>query len=295
MWFRKRDEIIIRRKASKADRRSERDALFLFSVKNRARTSRRSGGGGIPRWFVLLMGLAAATAVIWMVVSGLKLLGESLFSGNERYVLKELQVTSDGSLGEKHVLRYANLEMGRNLFEIDLEKVRSDLGSVPVVKSVVVNRELPGRLRVKLAERMAMARLGRDSSVFHLAVDRTGHVLGPSSRSPTLPTITGLRDTGLRPGGTISDQPLALTALELLDICDSTRLGDIVRISSIDVRHPEHLVIELDKGERVTFRRERLEWRLHKLAGILTEAFQQGKIVATADLNVDANFSVIYR
>ncbi len=122
----------------------------------------------------------------------------------------------------------------------------------------------------------------------HLAIDRDGHVLGPSSRRKGLPAITGLRDRGLRPGSYI-DEKLVRDALEVLDLCDTSRLGQVVSIAVIDVRHPEYLDLTLRNGERVLFGRENMDWRLKRVAQSLQTASRLGKSISKIDWTVDNN------
>jgi len=126
------------------------------------------------------------------------------------------------------------------------------------------------------------------------AIDREGHVLGPSSRTPGLPAITGLRDRGLRPGSYLEEQ-LVRDALSVLDIIDTTRLSQVIRVATIDVRHPEYLDIRLRDGERVLMGRDRLDWRLTRLAQSLQTAAQLGRSIMTIDLTVNKNPPVEWR
>lgn len=126
-----------------------------------------------------------------------------------------------------------------------------------------------------------------------LAVDRDGYVLGPSARSPHLPSITGIRQGGLRPGSVLRGTTVQ-DALLTLSICDTTRLSQYVRIRSIDVSDAEHLDLRLEDGERVLLARERIEPNLRKVAATLQTCRERGTrpvlLDATGDNNVVARF-----
>ena len=86
-----------------------------------------------------------------------------------------------------------------------------------------------------------------------------------------------------------------LDALDLLDLCDTTRLGSVIHIQTIDVRDPDRLVLNLAGGEAIPMGRDQLKVRLEKLADTLKTAQELGRTIQTADLTVLRNVPVVYR
>jgi cell division protein FtsQ len=285
MWFNDGPLVVKRRKPN---RRKRTDTQPLLMVSARVADQRRERSRRIA---AVTLSVAALAGLCWVLVVGVRFLSRDLFTGNPKYLILNLDLQSDGQLRDHHVREYAGLREGMNLFSVDLNQVRRALQDVPVVRSVEVTRRLPDTLSVRLTERLALARLGADDRRNYLAIDRDGHVLGPSSRRKALPAITGLRDRGLRPGSYL-DEKLIRDALDVLDLCDTTRVGQTIRISSIDVRHPEHLDITLVGGERVLFGRSQLEWRLSKVEQSLQAAARLGKAIKILDWTVDKNAPV---
>lgn len=288
MWFRDDHQVVRRRKRNRR-RRTSRQPLLMVSARVADRRRER-----MHRVSAVVLSLLVLGASAWLLLAGIQWLGRVLFVENGRYTITKLDLSSDGKLRPQHIREYGGLAEGANLFAVNLDQVRSDLQSVPLVNTVEVSRRLPGTLIVRLTERIALARLGKDEERSHLAIDREGHVLGPSSRTPGLPAITGLRDRGLRPGSYIDEQ-LVRDALTVLDIIDTTRLSQVVRVATIDVRHPEYLDIRLHDGERVVMGRDRLDWRLTRLAQSLQTAAQLGRSIMTIDLTVNKNPPVEWR
>jgi D-alanine-D-alanine ligase len=150
----------------------------------------------------------AAIAILLIALAGLgvgvalgfRQLGAWLFASNPRYVIQPggLDLQSSGRLQPAHLRDYAGLAEGQNLFALDLGQIRKSLLSVPLIKSADVRRVLPGTLRVRVSERVPVARLASGAG-FQFAVDRDGVVLGPSGRAATLPLITGVTEPGLSP------------------------------------------------------------------------------------------------
>jgi cell division septal protein FtsQ len=227
------------------------------------------------------------------LTAGVRYTGRQLFTRNNEYAIRHLDLNSDGRLKTWHIREYAGLEEGMNLFSVDIRKIRRDLESVPLVRSVTVQRRLPDTLAVRITERVALARLGARRSGLPLAVDREGYVLGPSARSPALPAITGLPLRGLRPGSYLDD-PVIRDALKVLDVCDTTRLNDYIKIERVDVHDPDFLELQLETGPRVQLARNRFDWRLRKVAGILRANRQMGRMPSLINATGDNNFPVQY-
>lgn len=238
--------------------------------------------------------LVAAAAALWLGTEGARRLGQALFSANERFVVRTLDLVSDGKLQSWHIREYAGLDTGLNLFALDLRKIRRELESVPVVGMVTVTRVLPDTLRVRISERMAMARLGDEAGGQALAVDREGYALGPSSVSTRLPVITGYRTRGLRPGSRVED-PGIQSALALIDLSDEPLYSRFIRIRRVDVSDNEELRVELERGERIRFPRRDMQPRMERLCEIIKQSADEGRAIASVNMTVDRNFPVIHQ
>jgi cell division septal protein FtsQ len=163
-----------------------------------------------------------------------------------------------------------------------------------LVRSVKVRRQLPDTLVIDVIERTALARLDDSGRGLPLAVDAEGYVLGPSSYSPSLAVIRGVRQDGLRPGTHLRADAVR-DALEVLDICDTTRISQFINIHLIDVGRADYLDVRLTTGERVLLKRENLDWRLRQVAAILQTSDEPGKRIAIIDGTGDDIFPVEYR
>ena len=274
-----------KRKKRKNRRQGSRPTTLLM-VNARLAEQRKARMYRVGTGAVILSGFSG---LVWLGAMGVQFFTRLLFTENPRFSIQRLDLKSDDKLKFKHIKEYAHLEEGQNLFAVDLAKIQKDLESVPLVSSVDVFRRLPDTLGVRVAERVAIARLGKDDRRHHLAVDREGYVLGPSSRSSSQPALEGFQAEGLRPGSYLEDT-LIKEALSVIELCETTRLGHIVKISQINVDHPEYLDLRLRKNIRVLMGRDKVEWRLKRLASILQKASSMGRRIFSVDLTVDKNF-----
>ena len=280
MWM---DGIIRdKRRRQRKPVRRRKPEVFTVSARTREKNAeRRRRLSALVLLVVVLAGLG------WMLHRGVTLAARHLFSENPRYQVRHWDLQSNGPLlSASHIREYSQLGEYENLFALDLSEIRARLHSVPVVRSVKVTRRLPDTLVIRVDERLAVARLGLDDRL-SLAVDERGHVLGPGSLRPNLPAIVGLRQPGVRPGLTISDE-LFIDALRVLAATERPAVQPYVQVRTINVSDPENLDIRLAGGDRVRLARAHIDERLPELVEIMQDARQRGSAVGDINMTGDA-------
>ncbi|MEM7517118.1 MAG: FtsQ-type POTRA domain-containing protein, partial [Planctomycetota bacterium] len=138
---------------------------------------RRRHGDDESDWLILEADLAKprpspvrrrrlfASAVKWL---GILCLGASLWFGgkwahraiffqNEEFVLRDLDVRTDGSLSVALLTEVANVAPGMSLMKLDLDGIQDRIAKLPVVEEVVVSREMPDKLNIMVRERIPVA------------------------------------------------------------------------------------------------------------------------------------------
>ena len=288
MWYRDDDKYSSRGLFS-SRRENRRNTILSVSARLSDQRKERAHRVG-----AILLATVVLAGMVWMVLLGSKVIGQTLFSGNPRFILKHLNISSDGKLQPEHIREYAHLSEGMNLFAIDLDQVRDDLASVPIVSAVRVHRKLPDTLDIIVSERIPAARLGEESTGYPLAVDRGGFVLGPTSISQQLPSITGLQEKGLRPGSQVGDQSVK-NALRILELCDMPSYSRFLKVKNVDISNSEYLEVRLLRGERVLLSQENVDIKLSKLCEIMKHTADMGQAIAAIDMTVDKNFPVQYQ
>ena len=79
---------------------------------------------------------------------------QHLFLKNEKYNLQEIDLHTNGHLDHASVVDLAGIDLKANIFAVDTEKVRDTLIALPEVIDCVVERRLPGTLKIKIEERI---------------------------------------------------------------------------------------------------------------------------------------------
>ena len=194
---------------------------------------------------VILLSLVAVTAVSAVLWIGLSLAQESLFTRNDRYLIRDLniEVKAGAVVTEQLVREYTGIGVGTNLFGFDIDKARLSVMQVPNVKSVEITRELPGSVDILVVERTPAARIGRTGAV---GADAEGAVFVTRGALGRLPVILGCSQEDPAPGSRISGSGLA--ALVVADICRDVQPA--IRVSSIDAGREGGLLVRMASGGR---------------------------------------------
>jgi hypothetical protein len=228
--------------------------------------------------------------------------GEVFFK-NEEFVLKTLQVKTDGVLSVVRLAEIANVAAGMNLMDLDLGLIQAQVEKLPQVEKVTVTRELPDRLHLVVRERIPVAWL-------------------------SVPPL-GIRPWDMERGFLLDEEGFLFRCLDLnegmksLPVIESFKLPEPVegtRVASEGVRSGLKLVLESDKrflerGLVVREVRVRDEWAvecdystdlkvtfgiydyergLTDLAIILDRMEESGKVVSTVNVAAERNIPVTF-
>lgn len=236
----------------------------------------------------MLLLTALAGTVLWLAT---RKLGEELLYTNSEYELKTLNIVSDGNLAPPaKVKQWADIDIGMNMHEIDIGKIRNKLlRSVPVIKGMEIWRVMPDRIEIRLSERLPIACLGIHRS---FGVDPSGCVFAIPPAGAAMPTITGSLEQ-ISPGGRL--QGRLLNAVEVVDVLNRTSLGALLRVEVLDVRDPECLQLKLAEGPLVRLSwtdmamsspdsRLALDGKLRSLARVLDDARMKNRRLSRVDM-----------
>jgi len=286
-WFDEKQGRTKRRRTNRRTRNTREPLLMVSARMSEQRRERRHRLGSM-----VLITLSVVLFAM-LVVLALRYTGRVLFTENRQFAIRHFDLKSDGRLKPRHLREYANLREGLNLFGVDIGQIRNNLESVPLISSVEVRRQLPDTLKIRVSERVALARLVCDGGL-PLAVDREGYVLGPSYPASAMPKLYGILAPELKPGSYIRDEDIR-DAIELLDLCDTTPVGQFVQIASINVGDRELLDIQLTRGPRVLMARDQFKLRLRKLGLLLRKYHSSRQQLALVDATGNDIFPVQYR
>ncbi len=130
----------------------------------------------------LVVGTAAATA--WG--------GYRLALSSSRFSVQNIEVESSRRKSDREVALGAGIQMGANLFSLDLRQAEQRLLADPWVRSVRVTRKLPQTVRIQLVEHEAAALASLDGEVFLVGADGEPFKSWQEGDVHDLPVLTGV-------------------------------------------------------------------------------------------------------
>jgi hypothetical protein len=248
------------------------------------------------------------TIVVFLAWKGGNWVLNRLVFENPAFVIRTLDITTDGSIPVEQLRRWTALRPSENLLALDLARIKRNLELSPLIQSVAVERVLPGTLRIRVTERVPVAQVrvpvpgaggGAFTNVFHL--DAAGFVMMPMEQlapgaggaTEHLPLLTGVARAELRPGRRV-DSPQVHAALRLIHAFGSSPMAGLVDLAQVDVSAPEVLRVLTGQGSEVYFGGRALDQQLRRWRILHEYGEQHQKAIKSLDLSVAENIPAVW-
>jgi cell division septal protein FtsQ len=230
---------------------------------------------------------------------------------NPAFAIQKIEVNTDGYLTRETILHWADVKGGDNLMGLDLNHIKRNLERIPVIATASLERILPDVLRVKVAERRAVARvtmlLPHASGYYPATIplDPQGYVLVPLQRNHVkdarvlnygaLPELKGVDETELRTSGLLQS-PNVLAALRLVENFRRSNLVGTIDLQEIDIRPSGILVVSTTAGAKVKFSSGHdLQPQLLRWRQIHDDGRRKGLAIVDLDLSITNNVPTKWR
>ncbi len=184
-----------------------------------------------------------------------------------RFKVGRVEVQNHYSFSAKDIMRLAELEIGQDLLELDLDYHRRLLERHPDIESAVIERHIPNRVRIIVQERAPVARILQKDSYL---IDGDGVVLSvrKRARSSALPVIRGMNPGKLYVGRVLDSDNIRI-ALDILKYYMRSELPRYLIITAIDLSDRNNIVIVSKEIDEIRLGRGDIEYKLAKLLKVL--------------------------
>ncbi len=254
---------------------------------------------------ILVIGLCvmAGVAIVgwggWFLIrTGMR----QMFSENPAYQITDIMVENSGEfMKPDQVVNILKVRRGQNLLALDLVQMRRELELHSLVEKAELSRELPGKLMVRVTERVPLANISSGTKQVTYQIDKYGVIMdlaGFAKRSPdllkrigALPNITGASIAELKIGKP-TGSPEVFQALELIQKMDHMDFGSALEVISIDVSRRGILLVATSDQTKVKIGLMDLDRQLQRLASILNDARQRSEHILTVDLTLKQDIPV---
>lgn len=284
----------------RAGNRSRQKQINLLQTPVRKRHSRQQVFG-VVAWSLGITTVLVALAFGLHV--GLGLVAGKLLYENPRYDLRKIVIEPEGHFSMRSIRQAAGLELGQNLWTLDLGRITRDLQALPYIATARVERHFPDKLSIVVTERQPVVKIvGINTDLgtretFYL--DRDCMVLKPREGEkigPNLPEIIGLTGRDELQPGTQVDQASLRRALEILDAIDKTdELHTSISIRSIDLSQPLSITMTTTRDLSIVFRLDYIDQQMVRLQQIFeTFVDKQQRTLRSIDLTPNINVPITF-
>lgn len=276
--------------------RLRRKSQHVLDVRVRTSTERRRRLAmifSVTFKVLLVAGLAAGG---W--IGGKEALRRFLWE-NPDYAVRDVKVSTDGTLNREQVLRAAGIVEGTNVFLVNLGKARLAVEKLPQVERAEITRTLPNRIAISVTERQPIAWLvsrpdeDPTASDKSFLIDARGVVMKTRVKLEEylgFPSVSGIPTENLVPGERVT-APEMLAAIELIQL---TSGGARFQPRHIDIARGYCLVVTDHKRAKITFALDGIERQLARLQRYLAHAAEDFREIQTINLIVERNTPVTF-
>jgi cell division protein FtsQ len=211
---------------------------------------------------------------------------------SQTFAIAHIGVSGNTNVTAQTVIRQSGLRERQNIFAADISDVAAAIGGLPRVGGVTVRRKLPDEIHIEIQERSPVALvLAKDL----LLVDRGRKIIGryDPTEQTNLPVITGRGVSSLSVGEVVEVAGFE-QAIEIIDVMAELGISESVRISEINIDHPEDLLMVAESsGATIHLGSGKYRDKLWRLA-VVAEEIQRNERLRVASLErLDMRFEGI--
>lgn len=275
----------------------------VLDVKVRASVRRQTW---LRRLAFVLSGLFAVIFSVFLFWHGLDWVLKETVYKNPAFEIQQFEVETDGVIALQQLRTWSGVKLRDNLLALDLARVKRDLEMVPAIESVQVERVLPHTLRLRVHERIPLAKLVFPSrragttndppTIFHL--DAGGYFMFPidpaqraspaATNALDYPVLTGVALSEVRPGRA-SESPQVHAALEMLQAFERSPMAALVEIVEVGVGGSGSLTVTTAQSCCVVLGLRNFDQQFRRWKAIYDHGQKIGRHVAWMDLSVSNN------
>lgn len=251
----------------------------------------------------LTLSLTVFTGLFVLWRGGEWMLRHFLFE-NAAFAVHQIDVQTDGVISPDQLRRWAGIKYDDNLLSLDLSRVKRDLELLPYIKAAVIERVLPHTLRIRIAEREAVAQFiyaqakpnGQYEKGSYL-LDSEGYLMvpleahqrsAPASTNEHLPIFMGIQPGDIR-GGRRVESTQVNAAIQFLEVFGNSPLSGLVELKEMDLSVPNLLQLTTSQGAEIVIGLSDMEGQLRRWKAVQDHGQKIGKVVSWIDLSVANN------
>ena len=212
------------------------------------------------------------------------------------YIFQVTTVEINGliSLSKEDVMESSGIELGQNIFSVNLEEVRSAVSQNPLLEVVSIYRVLPDKIVINLEERKMKLALPYGNE--YVLIDTQGTAISFTTDTTNCIIIEGISPSGVSPGSKITalDTYLLFVLRNVVTSFETTPIA--TEIQTIDLTIPTLVSMKLKSGLTIrvgTVSEDTIEEKAGWVTKLYPQLVNEGKRYGTLDISGDRGASYI--
>lgn len=204
----------------------------------------------------------------------------TVLASNPHFLVQDIVLENTGLIDKGMIYDILNLDEPIGLFSVSTDKIARLLEKDPDIEKAVVEKILPGTIKITIKERSAYAKLDIDGKRYY--IDRNGRVLFRQREDVSIPIIYGLKIDNPMPGELCNTPELdcILTILQTGQEVGWDRFIEPVEVrksgDSILINTRERILVKLKMAD--------IKEQLDRLIFVLGDVQRKGRVVKIVDL-----------
>ncbi|MBS4540084.1 FtsQ-type POTRA domain-containing protein [Clostridium sp. D2Q-11] len=203
--------------------------------------------------------------------------------------IKNIDIEGNNVLNDEKVLLASGLNIGENVFKIDIDTAENNLLRHPYIKDVEINRRFPDRVNVELKERKET--LVYNNNGTYIYIDNEGYVLNILSelKEKQLPILKSDEKIIVKTSEKINFEKFApiKKILQMLNLCNKNKYSFVIQ--SI-VQKEDDITLVLNSGTNIAFGRlNDIEYKLRLIDEIVNDLQKKEILAKEIHLNKGKN------
>ena len=165
--------------------------------------------------------------------------------------ITNVRVENAEKISENTYLALSQIEIGQNIFSISKSKIKYAIKEESYVEDVVVKREYPGTVVLKVTERKPEYLLEKNG--MYVYIDKNGYILETTQEALELPILKGITTDldKMELGQRIDEEDLSKfnDLIKIINGLESNNISE--KLTSIDISDDKNYILEF-KGKQKT-------------------------------------------
>ena len=245
-------------------------------VKNKRRTKTEKSRW-FRRGFSITILIILLIFILILLVRGIRWSRDQFFKSNPKFEIQYIHYEGNKYRENRYRedLSSVGVTNGANLFSFEFKDIEEKINSLEYVENIIIERDLPNALRIKVVERDAVASIIINKRVKY--IDNDGYVFAVNTSSnQNLPTIFGY-NTSSKDYKRLLDEEVKL-ALSVIEICKNNDfLYKNFKIKKIDINRRDYFFVTLSNNIVIELPKTNIKKKLQNACSTIIIANGRGQ------------------